>query len=117
MPGYQGQGQAKLLSDNQQKYLWQNEPVTAGALSIAYELTRVSRSFYPWGLSFEVMFSAAPGAFEIDITAANNDIAGDYIQIGTITTANATNVGRCDMPSNVWPKYVAGLSGCREGSF
>ena len=107
MPGFAGTGKATLLRDNQQVYLWQNEPVAAGTLSIAYELARISHSFYPWGLSVEVMFAAAPGAFEIDIMGANNDSAGNYIQIGSIATVNATNVGRWDMPSNVWPKYIA----------
>jgi hypothetical protein len=109
MPGFGGSGKATLLRDNQQVYLWQNEPVAAGALSVAFELARISHSFYPWGLSIEVMFSAAPGAFEIDIMAANNDVAANYIQIGSIATVNATNVGRWDMPTNIWPKYVAGF--------
>jgi len=109
MSGFAGTGRATLLRENQQVFLWQNEPVAAGTLSAAYELARVSRSFYPWGLSVEVKFSANPGAFEIDLMAANNDSAANYYQIGSITTANAANVGRWDMPAGVWPKYVAGL--------
>jgi hypothetical protein len=109
MPGYQGMGQAALLRENQQKYLWQNETVTAGSLSIAFELARINRSFYPWGLSFEVIFSAAPGTFEIDIMGANADFAANFISLGTISTVNSANVGRFDMPTNLWPKYVAGF--------
>lgn len=51
-----------LLRENQQKYFWQNETVAAGTLSIAFEIARVNRSYYPWGLSVEVVFSAAHDA-------------------------------------------------------
>jgi hypothetical protein len=113
MSVYAGTSQATLLRDNSQAYLWQNELITASgtlaqSLSLAFQLERVNRSFYPWGLSFEAWFSAAPGAFEIDIMGANLDIATHYVQIGTITAVNSSNVGRFDMPTNIWPKYVAG---------
>jgi len=39
---------------------------------------------------------------------ANTDVPTNYIQIGAITVANGFGVGRWDMPSNVWPKFVAG---------
>lgn len=107
MPAYGGTGKATLLRENEQRYLWQNETASAGTLSIAYELARINRSFYPWGLSFEVVFSAAPGTFEIDLMGSNNDIAANFISLGTISTVNGSNVGRWDMPSNLWPKYVA----------
>ena len=108
MSGYAGTGQATLLRENQQKFLWQNEAVAVGSLSVAFQLERITRSFYyPWGLSIELIFSAAPGSFEIDIMGANNDIAANYISLGTISTVNSANVGRWDMPINLWPKYIA----------
>jgi hypothetical protein len=116
MPAYAGNDLATLLRNNQQAYLWQNELVTAGgaatppsfvSLSLAFQLERINRSHYPWGLSFEAIFTGAPGAFEIDIMGANNDLYTNYVQLGTITAVNGFNVGRWDMPTNVWPKYVA----------
>jgi len=113
MPVYAGTSKATLLRDNQQVFLWQqDETVTAGganavSLSLAFQLERINRSFYPWGMSFEAWFSGAPGVFEIDIMGANLDIDTHYVQIGTITAVNSSNVGRFDMPSNTWPKYVA----------
>jgi hypothetical protein len=107
MPGYGGIGKAALLRENEQRFLFQNELVAVGTLSIAYELARINRSFYPWGLSAEVSFSGNPGAFEIDIMGANNDSAANYISLGTITAVNGTLIGRWDMPSNLFPKYVA----------
>ena|SRR5271157_144541 len=112
MPNYTNSSQATLWRENQQPFFWNAETVAAGTLSIAYQMARVNRSFYPWGISFEVIFSGNPGAFEVDIMAANQDNKANFVQIGNITvTNNATSgayVGRWDMPSNMWPKYVAG---------
>lgn len=116
MPPYPGNSLATLLRDNKQGFLWHNAtvPVNAaqGSLSHAFQLER-NRSAYPWGVSFEVWFSGAPGAFEIDIVGANDDIGspspGRYVVLGNITVVNASNVGRWDMPSNMWPKFVAGF--------
>lgn len=109
IPNYTNNAVAKLIRDNTQQYLWNDETVDPGTLSVAFQVERINRSFYPWGLSFEVVFSGDPGTFEIDIMGANNDNESNYLQIGTITFVNSTFVGRWDMPTNVWPKYVAGL--------
>jgi hypothetical protein len=112
MPNYTNSAQAALLRENSQVFFWDNEAVAASSLSIAFQLARVNRTFYPWGISFEVIFSGNPGAFEVDIMAANNDEAANFVQIGNITvTNNATSgayVGRWDMPINMWPRYIAG---------
>jgi hypothetical protein len=115
MPGYAGNGTATLLDVNRQAYMWQNEIVAAGAfpgsLSVAYQLARRDNAFYPWGSGFEVLFSGNPGAFEIDIVGCNIDQAQNYTYLGNITQAtsyvNGYYVGRWDMPSNVWVRYVA----------
>ncbi len=109
MPNYTSNAQATMLYENKQQFLWDNEYVPAGLLSIAFQIHRTTGTFYPWGMSFEVMFSGDPGVFEIDIMGANNDNYGNYIQLGTITSVNSYYVGRWDMPSNIWPKYVAGF--------
>lgn len=110
MPGYKGNGLATLLRSNQQGDLWLKESVPVGSYSTAFQLERISHSSYPWGLSFEAVFSADPGTFEIDILGANNDTGdpgpGNYVQLGTITSVNASFVGRLDMASNMWPKFV-----------
>jgi hypothetical protein len=95
--------------------MWENEVPPAGlypgSLSVAYLLERLDYASYPWGASFEAWFSADPGAFEIDIVGANIDQPQNYIQLGTITSAQSYVpgffVGRWDMPSNIWVKYVA----------
>lgn len=115
MPAYPGASLATLLLNNRQGYLWDNEapPVNTypGSLSTAYILERINRSFYPWGACFEVTFAGNPGAFEIDIVGANTDNPQNYVQLGTINFASSYvpgyYVGRWDMPSNMWVKYVA----------
>jgi hypothetical protein len=120
MPGYAGNGLAALLRNDQQGILfsYNDGTITAKTLSVAFQLERINRSFYPWGLSLEVQFSANPGAFEIDLLGANTDVPANYTLLGSIaTTNNAYNsdsvnfpgwVGRYDMATNLWPKYVAG---------
>lgn len=115
MPPYPGENLAKPLLDNRSAYLWINETVPAGiypgSLSQAYQLQRVNQSFYPWGAAFEVTFSGNPGTFEIDIVGANTDNPQNYIYLGMINQVSSYvpgyYVGRWDMPSNMWIKYVA----------
>jgi desulfoferrodoxin (superoxide reductase-like protein) len=110
MPGYEGVGQAKLLRENSQVFLWQNDTVAAsavvGSLSLAVQLERVRSVHYPWGFSVEVAFSGDPGVFEVDVMVADTDTPNHYIQWTNITQVNATNVGRVDV-LNSWAKYVA----------
>jgi len=114
MPAYPGNNLAQMLHNNVQGFLWNNEVAPVGTLSKAYILERINRSYYPWGLSFEVSFSANPGAFEIDLMGANNDIQQSYNFLGMINQTNngygaifTGFVGRWDMPTQMWPKYVA----------
>lgn len=115
MPAYGGNGTAGLLNANRTAYFWQSEivPVNTfpGSLSFAYQLERVPNVVAPWGASFEVIFNGNPGAFEIDIVGANTDQAQNYTYLGNITQAASYvpgyYVGRWDMPSNIWVKYVA----------
>ena len=115
MPAYPGNGLATLLRANRQGFFWDNEapPVNTfpGSLSTALLLERLDYASYPWGTSFEAYFFGNPGAFQIDIVGANIDEAQYYVQLGTITSANSYvsgyYVGRWDMPSNMWVKYVA----------
>jgi len=107
MPSYPGNAQATLLRDNTQAFFWNAETVAATTLSVAFQLERVNRSFYPWGLSVEASFGGDPSVFEIDIMGSNSDKSTNFVQIGAITSYNSSFVGRWDMPSNVWIKYVA----------
>lgn len=113
MSGYAGVGQAKLLRENTQIFLWQNEIIAAGSavgsLSMAVQLERVRSESYPWGFSAEVAFAGAPGAFDVDVMGSDTDDPRYFNKIGSITTVNAFNVGRFDGigPNLTYPKYVA----------
>jgi hypothetical protein len=110
MGAYEGVGQAKLLRENRQEFLWHNDTVPAsaanGSLSKAVQLERVRSVSYPWGFSVEIAFSGNPGAFEVDVMVADTDNPNYFVQWTTITNVNATNVGRVDV-LNSWAKYVA----------
>lgn len=105
-PGlYPGTAKAQLLHINQQAILLQRTRITAGQASIAVQLERVKSSFYPWGGAAQVEFSGAPGTFEIDIEASEDDREVSYVSIVTIVAVNSNNVGRCAF-GYTWPKFV-----------
>ena len=106
MPAYTGPAQAGLIRDNQQKFLWNNETVAAGTASIAFQIERVNRSFYPWGISLEIFFSGNPGAFEVDLQDADIDEDSHYVTVDAITVGlNSSYVTRIELPS-FYAKYV-----------
>jgi len=115
MSAYPGNGLASLIRADRQQFLWMNETVPAGvfpgSLSVAYQVERLDYASYPWGLSFEVQFSANPGTFEIDIVGCNQDASQNYTYLGMINSATSyvpgSYVSRWDMPSQMWVKYVA----------
>lgn len=109
MPGYKGSGQATLLRENRSEFLFElTDNATAGTASKSVNLERRPGSFYPWGASFEIFFSGAPGTFEVDIQTADIDQDSHYCTISTINSTgslNANNVGRIELPQ-FWAKYV-----------
>jgi hypothetical protein len=107
MPGYPGAGQATKVDQGLQVYLFQNEYVVVGESSIGCLLSRIPGIFYPWGISFDVAFSAAPGTFEIDVQTADIDQDSHYVTIASLTTGalNSGNVGRVELP-NFWARFT-----------
>jgi hypothetical protein len=112
MAGYQGTGKAVLIRDNQQKYLFQQETGVTGRASIALQVERVNRSFYPWGVSFQIAFTNAagapadPGAFEIDIQTSDMDQDTQYCTLNAFSgTLNASFVGRVEL-TTLYAKYI-----------
>jgi len=117
MPVYAGTGQAKLIRDNQQMFLFQKELNLAGKSSVALQLERINRSSYPWGVSFQIYFTdvngnpADPGAFEVDIQTSDIDADIQFCTINQWTgdaNLNANFVGRIELP-NFYAKYIRGF--------
>ena len=107
MPPYASPGQATLIAQGAQSYLFQNESVYVGESSVACMISRIPGIFYPWGMSFDIAFSGAPGAFEIDVQTADIDQDSHYVTIASLTTGtiNAGNVGRIELPS-FWARFT-----------
>ena len=106
-PGpYAGSGKASLLRANGQQYLLQATNISSGA-SIAVQLERLKTPyFYPWGVSFEITFSGAPGTFQIDVQTSDTDQSTSYVTIASLNGGlNSNNVGRVEL-TNLWAKYV-----------
>jgi len=105
-PGlYPGAGQAKLLDTNQQCFLLQNTRITATQASVAVQLARVKGQAYPFGAAIQVLFSGAPGTFEIDIEASEDDQDATYVSIVTIVAVNSSNAGRASV-GFTYPKFI-----------
>lgn len=107
MPGYSGSGQAAVIGQGLQVHLFDHDTVSVSESSIACLISRLQGSFYPWGVSYEIAFSGAPGTFEIDVQTADTDADAYYVTIASITTGalNAGNVGRIELP-NFWARYT-----------
>jgi hypothetical protein len=96
-----------LLNRNTQKFLWaqQVKAQTLGFASVAVKLYKIPGAFYPDGYSIEVAFSGDPGAFELDIQHADTDFDGYYVTIASISSVNASFVGRNELP-NISSRFV-----------
>ena len=105
-PGlYPGTAKAELLHVNQQGYLLKDTRIAIGQASVGVQLERGNRNFYQWGAAIQVEFSGAPGVFEIDVEASEDDRNVSYVSIATIVAVNAFNVGRAAI-GFTWPKFI-----------
>lgn len=105
MPVYPGNNLATLLYEGYQGQLFVAETLITGVSSIAFRLRRERGSSYPWGAAFQLAFSAAPGAFGVDIQVAETDTDASYVTVDSITAVNTGFTARYDMLS-VYPSYV-----------
>ena len=105
MPNYPGTGLAALINPNKQAFLWNAESVPTGTASIAFQLERQKSAFYPFGVSYELRFSGAPGTFQVDIQHADTDTDAAYVTMNSISAVNTNNAARVELPS-CYTKYV-----------
>jgi hypothetical protein len=114
MPGYGGAGQAQVINDNQQVFLFRQETNVTGSASIALQPKRTGGYYYPLGMSLQLYFTNAsgspsdPGAFEVDIQTSDVDQDAQYCTAASWTgdtNLNSSFVGRIELP-NLYAKYV-----------
>lgn len=108
-PGvYPGSNQANLLNANHQYFLFKNQRPGTGSpnqASVAVQLGRLPWMAYPFGAAIQAQFSGAPGTFNIDVEGAEDDQDAMYVQITSISSVNASNVGRASI-GFTYPKFV-----------
>lgn len=58
-------------------------------------------------LSVEIVFNAAPGAFEYDVQTSDTDVSANFVTeaAGAIAAVNANNVARLEL-NNVFAKFA-----------
>src|ERR1700690_710820 len=95
-PGvYVASGLAGLLRANEQQYLFRQQLIVAGQASIAVQLERINRVYYPFPASLQIWFTdvnkvaADPGTVEADAQLSDNDI--QYSDYTGLTAVNATS--------------------------
>ncbi len=104
MPAY-GSQNLLLLYEGKQIEVFANEPVVNGESSIAVELRRTRGASYPFGVSYELVFSGAPGTFQVDIQHADNDVDARYCTVASISVVNGSNAARFELPT-CWTKFA-----------
>jgi NADH/NAD ratio-sensing transcriptional regulator Rex len=83
------------------------ELVTVGEASVSVAIHR--DRLFANSFSVALVFSAAPGTFEIDVQTADYDQAGNYVKEIAITNANLSIGGltaRVELPQNVVSRFV-----------
>lgn len=76
------------------------ETILAGAASQRVAIAVGSEAKYAPAVTAEILFSGAPGTFEVDLQEADTDADAAYITLptgGTLTSVNANNIGRFDL--------------------
>jgi hypothetical protein len=106
MPVY-ADSKAVFLQTNGQYLVWSAESVAANGKSAAVQLERrKSQTNYPaWGFAVQISSTTSIGTFEVEVQGAETDNDASYVKLASITTANASNVGRGDFMT-YYPKYV-----------
>jgi hypothetical protein len=101
MPNYNTQP-IKAVYPGDQEFLFNTEQPSAGTASQQVCLANAPNATSLPGVAVEISFSAAPGAFNVQVQEADTDIDAAYITIpttGTITAVSANNFARVEFPT------------------
>lgn len=109
---YAGPNGATALEPGDSVLVFNADSPTAGAVanaaganngaSLAVATQRAGGQ--PYGESWEIAFSGAPGAFEVDVQHADTDADANYVNVNSVTAVNANNACRIELPS-CWSKF------------
>lgn len=101
MPAYAA-GNATQLSPGDQVAVFNAEAIAAGTASQAVSAQRAGST--PYGESWEIIFSAAPGAFQVDIQHADTDVDAAYVTVNSVSAVNTNQAARVELPA-CWAKF------------
>lgn len=95
MPAYGAASSPSALAPGDSFQVWNAEQPVAGSggASASQQVAAVYAQGLGTGISFKGFFSAAPGAFEIDVQASDVDADAQYQTLpnGNITTVDSVN--------------------------
>lgn len=102
MPVYAA-GNATALAPGDQALAFSAENVKAALpASAAFATQRAGGQ--PYGESWELIFSAAPGAFQVDVQHADTDADVNYVTMNSVTAVNTNQAARIELPA-CWSKF------------
>ncbi len=111
MPAYNTSPPSSLtLGDSIQVWAAEQPVAGAGLVSASQQVAAGRSKGNPAGICLEGFFSAAPGAFEIDVQGSMNDIDAQYQTLpnGNITTVDSVNqTFLFEDPNSRWRFYRA----------
>jgi hypothetical protein len=102
MPNYITSGNITAIYPGDQFLLFNAEQPAPGQASQQVCLANAPNATSLPGAAVEIFFSAAPGAFNVQVQEADTDTDAAYITIpttGTITTVSGTNFARVEFPT------------------
>jgi hypothetical protein len=101
MPFYPGAGQAALLNPIRTAILINTTDRCVGGskTSTAVQFERQKSASYPFAVSYELIFSASPGTFEIDIQHSDTDTDLQYVTMNSVTNVNSNQAARVELPA------------------
>ena len=91
MPAYGAAFSPSAIYPGDKIQLFAAETLTPPAASIAVNVAPTAMSSGAPAFSVNLHFASAPTSFTFNMQGANDDVAGEYVTVGTIATGTATD--------------------------
>ena len=91
MPAYNAAFTPAGILPGDKVVLFNAETLTPPAASMAVNVSPTAMSSGAPAFSVNLHFASAPTSFTFNVQGANDDVAGEYVTVGTIATGTATD--------------------------